>query len=311
MVSDTIELKISGKRVPVSDILSLSFNDKAGSKSDTVNIKFKPNFVRPAPNTKIELKFKTFKDDKLITSLDCGLFHVQTVTRSNNKALSITATGVEFNEKQKDKISHHYIDTKLSNILSIVAKRLGHEINFKTDDLTIKSLNQTNETDINFLERLANDYNVLFSIKNDVIYFVNKDDATLPKNTIDINKCSSSSIKHSSKTYYNSCIASWFDKDAGKLISVSVFDGTPVLKIKGTYQDKTEAELKAKAKLLQTNKGIIKGSFSSRGLSIYAGTKVEIINTYNNEDDAVYSIESCNHSWSSTSGWVTGVEIEN
>ena len=295
----------------MKDILSISFNDKAGSKSDKVTLTVKPDFVRPAPNTKIELEFKTFKDDKVITSLDCGLFHIQTVTRINNKSLSITATGVEFNEKQKDKISYHYVDTKLSNIVKIVAKRLGHDTNFKTDDLTIKSLHQTNETDINFLERLADDYNVLFSIKNDVLYFVNKDDATLPKNTIDINKCSSSSIKHSSKTYYNSCVASWHDLDAGKLVSVTVESGTPVLKIKGAYKDTTEAKLKAKAKLLQTNKGIIKGSFSSRGLSLYAGTKVNLINTYNNEDDAVYSVESCNHTWSATSGWVSNVEIEN
>jgi phage protein D len=311
MVSDIIELKINGNGVPASDILSLSFNDAIGSKSDKVSLKVIPTFVRPAPNDKIELIFKTFKDDELITSLDCGLFHVQTVTRSNNLSLSITATGVEFNEKQKDRISRHYADTKLSNIINIVAKRLGHDTKFKTDDLTIKSLNQTNETDINFLERLADDYNVLFSIKNDVLYFVNKDDATLPKNTVDINKCASCSIKHSSKTYYNSCKASWFDKDAGKLISVSIFDGTPVLKIKGSYKDKSEAKAKAKAKLLQTNKGIIRGSFSSRGLSLYAGTKVEIINTYKNEDDAVYSVQSCNHTWSATSGWVTGVEIEN
>ena len=311
MVKDIVELKIDGESVKIEDILSITFDDKAGVKSDKVSVNVVPNFKRPKPNSKLELTFKSIVDNQLKECLDCGLFHVQTVTRSNNKILSFSATGVEFNAKQKQKRSEHYKDTKLSSIVSIVAGRLGHSMKFDTEDLMIKSLNQTNETDINFLDRLAKDYNVTFSIKNDVIYFVNKDNDNLPVATVNIEFCKSSVFKRSSKTYYKSCVASWHDLETGKKDEVTVFSGEPVLKINGNYRDKNEAKVKAKAKLMQINKGIVKGSFSIRGISIYAGTKVKIENTFDNEDDGIYSVESCKHTWSRNGGWITDVEIEN
>jgi len=311
MVNDEIVLKIDGEAIDMKNIISLSFDDSAGVKSDKVSVKVMPDFKRPAPSAKLEVIFRTVKNGDTADELNCGLFHVQTVNRSNNKALSFTATGVEFNEKQKVKLSNHYNDTKLSSIVNIVGARLGHKVKFQTKDVSIKSLNQTNESDINFLERIAKDYNVLFSIKNDYIYFVNKDDEALPVSRIDVSTCSSSSIKHSSKTYYNSCEARFHNIDENKLITVKVGGGTPTIKIERAFKDKIDAKIKAEAKLNSINKGIIKGSLSLKGQSIYAGTKTELFNTYNKEDDGVYSVENAKHSWSRSSGWTTSVELEN
>lgn len=311
MVVDTIDLKIDGKSIEIKNILSLSFYDEAGVKSDKVTFSVMPDFPKPPPNAKLELIFKTLYKDEIIEELDCGLFHVQAVTRNDNKALSITATGVEFNEKQKNKLSHHYVDTKLSSIVKIVADRLGHKTKFQTTDVSIKSLNQTNETDINFLERIAKDYNVLFSIKNDFIYFVNKDDDALPVTKIDISKCSSSSMKHSTKEYYKSCEASWHDIDKAKIIKVTVGDGAPLVKIRSSYKDEADAKIKAEAKLKSINKGTVKGSLSLKGINVYAGTKLELFNTYKGEDDGVFSVENCTHSYSRNGGWNCSLEIEN
>ena len=311
MVNDIVELSIGGKSVKIEDILSLSFSDSAGVKSDKVSLKVMPYFPKPKPSTKLELTFKTLKNGSELESLECGLFHVQTVTRSNTKELSFSATGVEFNEKQKKKISYHYQKTKLSSIIDIVAGRLGHKVKFEADDIDIKSLNQTNESDINFLDRISKFYNCLFSIKNDFIYFVNKDDDSLPLTKIDVSKCNSSSIKHSTKTFYKSCEASWHDTDTAKIKKVTFGKGEPVLKIKGTYIDEDDALVKAKSKLKSVNKGTVSGSLSLKGISVYAGTKVELVNTYMGEDDGVYSVVSCNHSYSRNSGWNCSVDIEN
>lgn len=311
MVKDEIELTIDGKAVDVKNILSLSFSDEEGIKSDKITLSVLPNFPKPKPSAKVELIFKSFKDGSIVEELNCGLFHVQTVTRTNNKALSITATGVEFNEKQKEKISHHYVDTKLSSIVKIVADRLGHEVKFQTADVQIKSLNQTNESDVNFLERISKDYHVLFSIKNDIIYFVNKDDEALPVTRIDMSKCSNSSIKHSTKAYYKSCEASWHSTDEAKIVKVTVGDGAPVIKIKSAYKDEEDAKAKAEAKLKAINKGTVKASLSLKGVGVYAGTKVELFNTYEGEDDGVFSVESCTHSYSRGDGWTCSLDLEN
>ena len=311
MVVDTIELQIDGNSVKIEDVLSLTFSDSAGVKSDKVSLKVMPDFLKPKPNTKLELKFKTLKDDSEIESLECGLFHVQTVTRTDTKALSFSATGVEFNEVQKEKISQHYQNTKLSSIIKIVADRLGHKTKFQADDVSIKSLNQTNESDIHFLDRLSKTYNCLFSIKNDFVYFVNKDDGELPVTKIDVSKCKSSSIKHSTKTYYKSCEASWHDTDSAKTKKVVAGDGKPVFKMKGTFIDEADAMVKAKSKLKSINKGTVSGSLSLKGINVYAGTKVELVNTYKNEDDGIYSVVSCTHTYSRSGGWTTSLEIEN
>lgn len=310
MVVDIVELTVDGKSVAIENILSLSFNDAEGVKSDKITLKVLPNFDKPAPSAKIEVIFKSLKDDEVIEELDCGLFHVQTVTRSNNKALSITATGVEFNEVQKEKISHHYVDTKLSSIVDIVAGRLGHKVKFESADPQIKSLNQTNESDIAFLERISKNYNVLFSIKNDFIYFVNKNNEDLPVSKIDVSLCSSSSLKHSTKTYYKSCEASFHSIDEAKILKVTVGNGSPVIKIQSAYKDEDDAKLKAQAKLDSINKGTVKGSLSLKGQSVYAGTKVELFNTYEGEDDGLFSVESCSHTYSRRGGWTTSLEIE-
>lgn len=310
MVKDSIFLKINGVLVENKNILSVNFADSAGVSSDKITVGLLPNFKRPAPSDKVTLTFKSERKNKNIT-LNCGLFYVQTVTRTNNKNLSFTATGVEFNANQKDKISQNYKDTSLENIVKVVAKRLGHDVRFKIDDIQIESLHQTKESDIKFLERISKDYNVLFSIKNDYIYFVNKDDKTLPVTTIDVNFNSSSRIKHSTREYYKSIQASWYSTDKGKILNVTVGEGTPVFKMDDSYQNEDEATVKANAKLKSINKGIIKGSFSSRGVELYAGTKLKLVNTYQNEDDGVYSIENVNHTWRDTTGWLSTVDFEN
>lgn len=311
MVKDTIKLTIDGKNIDIENVLSLSFSDSSGVKSDKVSVKVMPNFPKPAPNSKIELTFETFKNDKKVESLECGLFHVQTVTRTNSKALSFSATGIEFSDKQKDKQSQHYQNSSLSSILKIVADRLGHKLKFEADDIDIKSLNQTHESDINFLDRLSKTYNCTFSIKNDFLYFVNKDGSSLPVVKIDVSLCSSSSLKHSSKTFYKSCEASWHDIDSSKTKKVIAGDGLPVFKMKSTFIDAEDALVKAKAKLKSINKGTVSGSLSLKGKSVYAGTKVDLFNTYDGEDDGVYSVVSCSHTYSRTAGWITSFEIEN
>jgi phage protein D len=310
MVSYDFDLKIDGKKVDSSLISSLSFKDEIGYKSDVVTVDTLPNFTRPKPNSKVELILRTLKNDEILEELECGLFHVQTVTRKNNNSLSFSATAIEFSDAQKIKESKHYENIKLSSLIEIIGQKLGHKVVFDSDDLTIKSINQTNESALNFLQRLAEDYHTIFSIKNDYLYFVSRDSKTLPQLSLDLNMFISSSIKHSSKTYYQSCEATWHDKDKAVSKVEVVGSGKPQLKISGSYQSVEEARVKARARLALTNKGTVKASISMRGKSIYAGTKLSIKNTYNNEDDGVYSVVSCSHKYSRSGGWTVDVEME-
>ena len=311
MTTDTAEIKINGISVNIEDILSLTFSDSAGVKSDKISLKVMPNFKKPKPLDKIEVTLKSYYQGTIKEELNCGLFYTMNISRTNNKSLSFSGTGIEYNDRQKEKLSFHYSNTKLSSIVKIISDKLSLKMNFKMDDIEIKSLNQTDESYINFLHRLAKDYNCLFSIKDNYLFFVDKDYKDIPIKDISVIDCSSSNIKHSHKTFYKSCEASWHDINTSKTKKVTFGNGTPILKIKGAFINENDAMTKAKAKLKSVNKGTVSGSLSLKGIRVYAGTKVNLVNTYNKENDGIYSVISCSHSFSRANGWTTNIEIEN
>jgi len=304
MVKEWFELTIGG--VLYKDSLSIIFEDRAGIKSDKITITAPPSFVKPKPYDKVTLVFFNSQGEVL----RAGTFFVQSVSRINNKSLRIVATATPFNQKEKDKKSHHYSKTKLSAVVKLVAKRLGYKVKFSAKDVNIKSLYQTKESDINFLYRLAEEYNSLFSLKNKVIYFVDRDDKNLPVTIVDVNKAKSSTITHTAKVFYKSCEATFYDHRLAKRVKVKVGSGEPTLKIDGAFKDKADARIKAQKKLKAVQRGTVRGSLILKGRRIYAGTMLQLIGTHSAEDDKRFYIESCRHSFTRAGGWEVEVEFE-
>ena len=300
-------LTIDGKQYFEDKVLKAIFTDKAGVKSDRLSVSLMPDV--PKPKAGAVIKFELYND--LNQYMNCGLFHVQSITRGQNKSLSFTATGIEFGTKQKKKLSKHYQNTKLSNIVNIVGKRLGHKVKFKTKDIKIKSLYQTDETDISFLDRISHDYDVLFSIKNEILFFVNKEDETHIPYEVDASKCKDITIKTSTKKLYKSCKVEHYDKNLAMWIPQETGTEQPQLKVKCTAKTKDEALAKGKSKLAQSQRGTVNGNLTSIGQELYAGTRLKLFNTYNNEDDGEYAIKTARHTYSRNAGWVVDVEFEN
>jgi phage protein D len=301
------DLTIDGVTFVESEVVSISYTDKRGNESDSLSVTLLPNIPRPNEGAKVELiLYNDFGEVQ-----DCGMFHVQSVTRIRNKGLSFTATGVEFNEKQKKRQSQNYEKTTLSNIVKLIGKRLGHEVKFDAPNQKVISIYQTDETDIHFLKRISSLHDVTFSIKNNVLIFVARDKDNIPSYTVDASKCSSISVKRSTRPLYKSCEISYYDRKLAKKIKVQIDEGNPTLEINCACKNKEEAKLKGKAKLANTQRGTIKGRFTTEGQALYAGTKLELIKTFKGEDDGEYAIEQATHEYSRGAGWVVSVEFEN
>jgi phage protein D len=305
MVSSFAVLAVDGVVMDARHIISINFHDEAGSKSDTLDIEIMPNMPRPNPDAKVTLVLF----NSLGQVMPCGLFHVESVTRQDNQRLTFHATGVEFNEKQLKKQSHHYSKTKLSSIVKMVGKRMGHKVKFDAPDPKIESLNQTKESDLNFLNRLAEKYDCLFSIKNDVVYFVSKSSDTLPIFTVNANKAKSSSITRR-KIRYKSCEATYYDSAKAKEKKVKVGKEPPLLKIKSKGKTDAEAKLDAKNALAKINRWSTHGQISTIGQKLYASTRLLLLNTHNYEDDGIYFIPSATHSFSRYGGWTVDLDME-
>jgi len=307
LVRSWCDLTIDGKVYWEDEVVSVTYQDKRGDESDSLSVTLLPNVKKPHEGAVITLVL--FND--LDEVQDCGMFHVQSVTRRNNKGLAFTATGVEFNDKQKKTKSHNYGTTTLSSIVKLVGGRLGHEVKFDAPDLEVESVLQTDETDIKFLKRLASLYDATFSIKNNVLIFVSRDNNALPSNRVDASKCLDIMIKSTTRPKYGSCVVSYYDRKIGEKIRVEIEEGNPTLEINCACKNEEEARLKGKAKLSATQRGTVKGNFTTIGQTLYAGTKVELFNTFKEESDGEYAIESATHTYSRGGGWTVAVQFEN
>lgn len=304
------KIVVNGKDITTQlqkNTASINFSDEDGNQSDEITIKAAGDFARPKYEDETKL-WLGYAESGLFY---CGLFRVQNTTK-DKYSISINASGANFSAALKQKRDVSYEKVSLKDVAQIVADRHALKLKSDFDDMFVQHLSQTNESDLHMMKRLANDYNAIFSIKNGTLVFLkrikeNKVSDELPVFEIDVSECEGYSIKHSNKTLYASCEASWQDTKENKHKSVTVGSGDPVLKIKGQYKSAAEATKKAEAKLQSANRGIKSGTISMYGREIYAGGMLKL--TGAGEDDGEYSIKSVNHTFDS--GWKMSIEIEN
>lgn len=309
-MTPVFKIEANGTDVTASlqkDLSSISFSDEDGNQSDEITIKVAGDFARPKYQDELKL-WLGYKESSLFY---CGLFKVQSTER-DKYSLTINATGADFSSALKQKRDTSYEKVSLKDVAKIVADR--HSLKLKSDfgDLFMPHLSQTNESDLHMMRRLSKDYNGIFSIKNGTLVFMkrikeNMASKELPVFEIDISECESYSIKHSDKTIYGACEASWQDTKENKVQSVTVGNGTPILKLKGHFKTPAEAKTKAEAKLQNANRGTKSGTISMYGREIYAGGMLKLTGV--KEDDGEYSIKSVNHTFDG--GWKMSIEIEN
>lgn len=289
------------------NLISLTLSDVANEQADELNIKVSGKIARPKYED--ELKLYLGYDDQFVFM---GSFQVQTTIREKNHSLSICATGVNFSNELKEKRDLTYEKISIKQICSQIADRGGLKLKSDFDEVYVVSQAQSNESDLHFLNRLAKEYNAIFNIKNDTLIFTKKikeekKNSDLPGYTINADDCENFSIKHSNKTLYGSCKSTWHCTKENKTKTVIVGNGKPCLLNKGNYKTAAEAKDKAAAKLQKANQGLVTGSLSKEGEAIFAGGKLNLVNTL--EDDGEYQIKSVDHTLNE-SGWMINLEFE-
>jgi hypothetical protein len=301
----------------IKNFISLNITDNANNESDQLSLEIGGRFKRP--NYKDEIKVYLGTKD-LVTLKDnltfIGLFRVEDTTKTFT-GLSITATGVNFSDNFKVKRSITYEKLSIKDMVNQVAQRHSLKVKSDFDDIYITSQTQTSESDMNFLNRLAKEFNAIFNMKNDTLYFMkkikeNKKSDALPTYIIDLNEClPSPSIKHSNQTLYNSCEVSWHDTKENKTFTkiVPINGGEPILKLNGSFQNEAEAIEKAKAKLQKANQGLVTGGLSKMGEIVFAGGTLKLKNNLD-DDNEEYQITKTQYSVNKNGGWTTNVNFE-
>ena len=160
----------------------ISFHDEDGTSSDDIRLSIEGSFRRPkfGDELKVYLGYK----DLNLTYL--GSFKVQTSTITNKESMQITATGVDFGSELKVKKSREFIETTLKNIIETIASE--HLLKPVCDvNINISYIAQHDQSDLSFLQKIAADNQLIFSIKDNNLVCVSKKQEKI-KYTILFNK---------------------------------------------------------------------------------------------------------------------------
>lgn len=102
-------------------LLSLSFNDEAGIKSDSLELKVLGSFKRP----KFEDELKLWLGYENKPLFYCGTFKVQNSTLDNGQTLSISATGADFSASLKERKNGTFENINIQALCSKIAAEHG------------------------------------------------------------------------------------------------------------------------------------------------------------------------------------------
>ncbi|MDD3770463.1 MAG: contractile injection system protein, VgrG/Pvc8 family [Sulfuricurvum sp.] len=227
--------------------------------------------------------------------------------------VEVTATPVDFGSNIKEKRTTSYDNVTLQQILDKIAARHGLSVKNSFPKHTYSHKAQTNESDLVFMSRLARELGATFAIKNNTILFRPKkggsQEEELPSLTIDARQTKGLVLETLDKTVYKSAIASWHSTKDNKTKKVTVGSGSPVLQVRGSFKDESDARTKAKSKLESENRGTVRGSFEYEGANLIAGAKINL-SSIPPGWPPVFGIKQVRHSWSD-GGYLVNVEFEN
>ncbi len=275
------------------NFISLSLTDNAKDDADELTLTLSSKFKRPSYKDKIKV-FLGWGNELQFA----GLFFVQSTSIRDNRELTIKATGVNFNGDLKQRRNFTYLDHSLGDIAWEVSTR--HDLEVRTNFNDVRRFEQKNESDLAFLNRLAKEYNAIFNIKNNTLYFM-KQGTEVPEIAVDINRCISSDITFANRTFYKSCKAIFHDTKLNKKVSVITGEGKPVLIKQGKWHNNDDALIAAKNALKRANRGEASGNLTYRGNIYFAGSKLEL-------DKQFYEVTKVTHNISN--GWQTTLDFK-
>lgn len=271
-----VEVSIDG--VPVAGhfyerLLSLTVTDEEGMKSDTVDIELNdgpPNFLAiPRKGAIISVKMG-FGDD-LVPK---GVF---TADKVNVDCLpykmSISGKAADLRSgKLKERQERSWDKRKLGDILSQIANESGLTPAVDDDlaDFEYEWLAQQDESNINFLRRLAERHNGLWAIKQKRLIFTRLGSGLsasgAPLGSIILTpekiKVGSLKVEINDRTKYSKVVAYYQDSDKAERVEIDAdadADGDSVYRLPEPYASPAEADkaAQAKAKELQRGEGSV------------------------------------------------------
>ncbi|MCF6219662.1 MAG: hypothetical protein L3J65_00980 [Robiginitomaculum sp.] len=301
-------------------LLSIDLSDERGIQSDNLTINMEDaagNLALPAAGA--EIKFWLGYDDTGLVYK--GLFVIDDIeTAGPPDNISIKAHAADFTASIQARKETYFENTTIVAIVTFLASEhdLQVSISPRFHNIAIPHISQTNESDMNFLSRLAKTHGAYFAIKNGTMIFaeeaISKSASGKALPVFNIARAETSdfrSTERSRENKFTGAKAAWYDiPGAGKNWELAGED-IRVKALPGTYSDPDTARSAAEAELARLQRGEMTMSITlSRGVpALIPETPVRLTGFKDNLNAVKWVVVTVNHTLGEQ-GMGTVVDLE-
>lgn len=324
-------VSIQGKDVSkdiTPHLLSLSYTDKADDELDDLQFTLEDRerlwqgdwLPKHGDLVAVKITAENFRSLGR-EELDCGEFEVDELTLDTSwesgDVVSVKAVpACAKSSLMLQRKTRAWADAALVTVAADIASPAGLDLLYKAPEIIFERVEQRQESDLAFLQRIAKDQGLRVCLKKRliIIYSGQRADSLEPiKLERDSLLFASASFKRSLDGVYTQCVVGYTDADSSESTDMRFRPELPpttgkVLTINKRIENPAQAERVAKAELRAKNCKEMTGSLSGMGdTRMLAGTVLSLSGWGHFDSD--YVISQATHKIGRDSGYTSSVEL--
>ncbi|WP_421865171.1 phage late control D family protein [Motiliproteus sp.] len=316
-------LKVNGRNITPTlngRLISLSLTDNGGNEADQLDITLDDHDGKLAipPNGATLQLWLADANGHLV---DKGTFTADEISHDGAPdTLTIRARSADFRGSLKQKREQGWDQNTLAEILTTLAKRNGLEplISDEIGPTLIEHIDQTNESDISFLTRLAHQHDALASVKAGHLLLMPRGQSRSisgkPIPTLSLSRQHGDQHSYSLEdrdSLYSGVKARWNDTATAQVQTVAVGDASKAKLLRQVFASAEQAtnEAKAEWQRLQRQGAQFTLTLATGNPAIYPETPVKLSGWKPQIDETDWLLTQVVHSLGN-GGYTTRLEME-
>lgn len=253
-----------------------SFTDVASGESDSLSVTVRDDehlwmdawYPQKGDRIRALIKYKNWNRDDDITDVNMGHYQVDDVTLKGRPTTAMIggAARPQNNAFANENRTKTWEATTVRQIAEQIAGVAGVPLQYLADDISVASIEQTDQTDCDFLYRLCQSYGLGVKIYEDKIHVFDEETIETGRvaGTYREDDLLSWSYNTTMAGTYTGAVFSFTDPDTEQDLKVTIGGGDRILNINITADNIKDAERKGIAKLNDTNKKATTLTISTR-----------------------------------------------
>ena len=297
-------------------VLAITYVDRLDNASGEVEVELEDHAKRwqgpwyPALGDMVSLQLG-YRGEQL---LNCGDFQVDEIELdSPPDAMRLRCLAAYVTPAMRTVNTAAYENQSLVEIAGGIAAKYGLELvaapQAGEGDIAFARVTQRRETDLEFLKRLANQYDFDFTVRGQQLVFYSRAplEARLPVRVIGRGDTEHVAFRNRTRRIYNGAQVSYFSPQTKQLISQSVSAPSPTgdtLKIVGRVETAQQAAARAAAALHLHNMLFVEAAVEGPGIPVAVAGNVVELNGWG-ALDGLYLIDTARHHVGRATGYTT------